>query len=78
MKNIFYIFLLISFSNFAQNKIPHIKSSKGYHQLIVEGKPFIILGAELGNSTATTIESMEPVWPVLKAMNLNTFLMPVY
>jgi len=47
-------------------------------QLIVDGKPFIILGGELGNSSATTMEYMQPIWPKLKAMNLNTVLVPVY
>ena len=47
-------------------------------QLLVEGKPFIILGGELGNSTASSTEYMKSVWPVLNAMNLNTVLAPVY
>jgi hypothetical protein len=44
----------------------------------VEGKPFIILGGELGNSTATTMQYMKPTWAKLKTMNLNTVLVPVY
>jgi beta-galactosidase GanA len=46
--------------------------------LIVDGKPFIIRGGELGNSTFTSMENMVPVWPKLKALNVNTVLAPVY
>lgn len=46
--------------------------------LIVDGKPFLMLAGELGNSTASDIRNMRTVWPRLKAMNLNTVLIPVY
>jgi beta-galactosidase GanA len=57
---------------------PYLKKTGNSTQLIVEDNPFLILGGELGNSTATSIENMQPVWAKLKAMNLNTVLMPVY
>ncbi|WP_304236998.1 DUF5597 domain-containing protein [Jiulongibacter sediminis] len=47
-------------------------------RLMVDGKPFLIRGGELGNSTATTMKNMEPVWDKLTVMNLNTVLVPVY
>jgi beta-galactosidase GanA len=47
-------------------------------QLIVDGRPFLVLGGEVGNSAATTLESMEPVWPRLVKLNLNTVLVPAY
>ena len=58
--------------------IPYLRKQGKTTQLIVEGKPFIVLGGELGNSTFTSLESMEPVWPKLNALNLNTVLAPVY
>ena len=45
---------------------------------MVNGEPFLMLAGELGNSTASTIESMEAVWPRLKELNLNTVLIPVF
>jgi len=63
---------------FSQNQIPSLQKKGNKTQLIVDGKPFIILGGELGNSSATSIENMEPIWPKLKAMHLNTVLTPVY
>jgi beta-galactosidase GanA len=44
----------------------------------VDGKPFLVLGGELGNSSSSSFEYMRPVWPKLVALNLNTVLVPVY
>jgi len=59
-------------------ELPHFARVGTVNQLIVEDKPFLVLGGELGNSTFTSMESMAPVWPKLKAMHLNTVLAPVY
>ncbi|MBA4410688.1 MAG: DUF5597 domain-containing protein [Bacteroidota bacterium] len=61
-----------------QTKIPFLQKRGNSTQLIVDGKPFIILGGELGNSSASTTRYMQPIWPKLKTMNLNTILVPVY
>jgi beta-galactosidase GanA len=45
---------------------------------MVHDKPFLILGGELGNSAASARAYMQPIWSKLKAMHLNTVLMPVY
>lgn len=58
--------------------LPYLRKQGTTTQLIVDGKPFLILGGELGNSSFTSSEYMAPVWPKLKAMNLNTVLVPVY
>ena len=54
------------------------KQEDGTHRLLINGKPFIMLAGELGNSTASDADSMSRLWPKLKAMNLNTVLAPVY
>ena len=61
----------------AQAAPPHLAKQGSTQQLIVDGKPFLILGGELGNSSASSAEYMRPHWPRLKAMNLNTVLAPV-
>lgn len=58
--------------------IPRLETRNYSTQLIVDNKPFIILGGEVGNSTFTSTEYMAPLWPKFKAMNLNTILAPVY
>jgi beta-galactosidase GanA len=72
------LFCVINFHLFAQQSLPKLLKKGTTTQLIVDDKPFIILGGELGNSTATSIENMKSVWPKLKTMNLNTVLVPVY
>ncbi len=46
-------------------------------QLVVDGKPFLILGAELHNSSASSVDYMKPLWPRLVATHLNTVLATV-
>ena len=62
----------------AKHQIPHLRKQGTTTQLIVDDKPFIVLGGELGNSSFTSVEYMEQIWPKLKTMNLNTVLVPVY
>lgn len=58
----------------ATSPIPHLLKKGEATQLIVDGKPFLVLGGELHNSSASSAAYMESVWPVLKKMNLNTVL----
>src|SRR4051812_9232505 len=58
--------------------IPQLRKQGSATQLVVDGKPFLILGGELGNSTASDVEGMRPMWAKLRAMNLNTVVAPVY
>jgi hypothetical protein len=57
---------------------PHLKKTASGAQLIVNNKPFLITGGELGNSSASSTAYMKQVWPKLKQMNLNTVLAPIY
>lgn len=55
--------------------IPHLRSTDGgTKQLIVNGSPFLILGAELQNSSMTSASFMQSVWPKLTAAHINTAL----
>ncbi len=58
--------------------IPHLEKVGNKIQLVVNEKPFIILGGELGNSTGTTKESMQAVWDRMTKLNVNTILAPIY
>jgi beta-galactosidase GanA len=55
-----------------------LKKQGTAHQLIVHGKPFLMLAGELGNSSASDPEYMRPKWSALTKMHLNTVLVPVY
>jgi len=60
------------------NNISHLKQKGTTYQLIVDGNPFLILGGELGNSSFTSLEYMEPNWKKLTGLNLNSVLAPIY
>lgn len=76
--HLFVLLILIFQIGYAQNEIPHLKKVSDKTHLVVEGKPFIVLGGELGNSSFTSLEYMKPHWEKFKSMNLNTILAPVY
>ena len=58
-------------------QIPHLKKHGTATHLVVDGKPLLILGGELGNSTASDLKYLERQWPVLKTIGINTVLAPV-
>jgi beta-galactosidase GanA len=61
----------------AAANIPRLEKQGTATQLIVDGKPFLVLGAELNNSSASSLEYMRPLWPRIAAANLNTVLATV-
>ena len=44
---------------------------------MVDGKPFLILGGELHNSSSSSVAYMKAVWPRMAAMHMNTVLLPI-
>ncbi|HZB47155.1 MAG TPA: hypothetical protein VE360_17985, partial [Pyrinomonadaceae bacterium] len=57
---------------------PHLRKQGTATQLVVDGRPFLVRGGELGNSSSSSLEYMRPVWPKLAALKLNTVVIPVY
>ena len=56
---------------------PQVQYGGGSAQLLVDGKPFLMLGGELGNSSAGTAAQADTVLPPLAAQHFNTVLLPV-
>jgi beta-galactosidase GanA len=54
--------------------IPHLRPTETSHQLIVKGRPFLVLGGELQNSSMTSSAYMSSKWQELVDMNVNTVL----
>ena len=78
MKTLVAFALSLALASFtAQAALPHLSKQGSTQQLIVGGKPYLILGGELGNSSASSADYMRAHWPRLKAMNLNTVLAPI-
>jgi beta-galactosidase GanA len=69
---------VISTGDAQSHPIPHLRQQGTARQLIVDGKPFLVLGGEVGNSSSSSLEYMRPIWPKLVSLNLNTVLVPVY
>ncbi len=62
----------------AQPPLPQLRRQGSATQLVVDGRPFLIRGGELGNSSASNPAYLRPFWPRFAALNLNTVLAPVY
>jgi hypothetical protein len=59
------------------SSIPHLEKRGKATQMIVDGRPFLILAGELTNSASSSMEYMEPFWPKLAAANMKTVLAAV-
>ncbi len=60
----------------ADGSLPRIASQGGRHALIVDGSPFLLLGAQVNNSSAWP--AMLPrVWPVIDRLQANTVEVPI-
>lgn len=57
--------------------MPHIDRTGVHPALIIEGKPYLILGAQINNSSSWA-SSMPAVWPVMEELGVNTVEAPVY
>src|SRR5208337_812111 len=74
--------LLAAFAAYASAQppsdgVPHLAKVGGLTHLMVDGKPFLIFGGELRNSSTSSLEYMKPIWPRLAADKMNTLLAPV-
>ena len=60
----------------SQPNCPHLVQSGGKHALIVDGAPFLILGAQTNNSSNYPAV-LPKVWPVVRELHANTVEIPV-
>ncbi len=58
-------------------EIPHLRRCGTATQLVVDGRPFLMLAGELGNNTATNIDYLNSKWPKLVDTKLNSVLAAV-
>jgi len=77
------LLVLLTTNNKANNSskpddsLPIIKETNGVKQLYVNNEPFLIIGAELLNSSASSIEHMKDIWAQVRSLNVNTVYLPV-
>lgn len=73
------LFLLIPVCSAQDQSIPRLVRRHGAMQIVIGGKPFLVRGGELENSSASSLAYMdEAVWPKVVAMHFNTVIVPVY
>ena len=65
-------------SLWAQHPLPSVEHEGGKFHLMVDGNPYLILGGQAHNSSATNPADLEPVFNSLVAMHANTVEVPVY
>ena len=56
--------------------LPRLASADGRHALLVDGRPFLMLGAQVNNSSNYPA-ALPRVWPVVRALHANTVEVPV-
>jgi beta-galactosidase GanA len=57
--------------------IAYLEKRGAATQLIVNGKPYLVLAGETDNTASSSLEYMDPVWPKLVKANLNTVLVGI-
>jgi beta-galactosidase GanA len=70
--------LVATLASGAESSIPHLRRQGAATQLVVDGRPFLIRGGELGNSSASNAAYLQPFWKKFAELNMNTVLAPVY
>lgn len=56
--------------------VPYIQTHDGHHALIVDDQPFLMLGAQVNNSSNYP-DMLPEVWPVIDTMHANTVEVPI-
>ncbi|WP_347304652.1 DUF5597 domain-containing protein (plasmid) [Croceibacterium sp. TMG7-5b_MA50] len=59
-----------------ETEVPRIVTQDGRHALLVDGEPFLMLGAQMNNSSAWPA-MMPKVWPVMDTLGVNTLEVPI-
>ena len=61
----------------AAHSMPRIVSTNGHHALLVDGEPFLMLGAQCYNSSAWPA-TLPKVWAAIEDLHANTLEIPIY
>jgi beta-galactosidase GanA len=72
------LLLLASTTLLSASELPRVeKTPTGSYRMMVDGHPYLILGAQVRNSCGWP-EQLEKAWPLYKQLHANTAEIPVY
>ena len=67
---------LLTAANICAEELPRLETRNGNHALIVDGEPFLVLGAQVNNSSAWPA-MLPKVWPMVNRLHANTVQVPI-
>lgn len=62
----------------AQTPMPELIHNGSKYQFMVDGQPYLMLGGQAHNSSASNPKDLNPVWNSMTAMHANTVEIPIY
>ena len=72
------LFVLLTAALLSAADMPKVeKTPSGTYRLLVDGRPYLILSAQVSNSSGWK-EQLDRAWPLYKQMHANTAEVPVY
>lgn len=78
MKRILFSLLCLTWAALSVQADIKLKKQGTATQLLIDGQPMLVLGGELSNSAATSLEDIDQVMPRMKEAGLNTVFVPAY
>lgn len=75
------LLVLISGFGYAAQEIkplPRLEHHGDHYQLLVDGKPFLVLGGQVHNSSAWSSDNLETAWKIYDCLHANTAEIPIY
>ena len=75
------LFLLISLPGLSAESgrpMPRIERAGNQYRLLVDGQPFLMLGGQAHNSSASSAQDLEPFWRSMVGIHGNTAEVPLY
>jgi len=75
--NVLLLSSLLVPATLAAQEMPRVAHQDGRYALMVDGKPYLMLGAQVSNSSGWP-EKLQALWPMAALMHVNTLEVPVY
>ncbi|HJW07608.1 MAG TPA: DUF5597 domain-containing protein [Rhodanobacter sp.] len=70
------VFGILAVQPAAATPLPRVVTAHGRHMLLVDGQPYLMLGAQVNNSSAWPT-MLPKVWPAMGALQVNTVQVPI-